>query len=116
MSLSDNLKPWPIVLARLRAAAMAGFVLALYNPQSRARPWQLPAAFAALADVLPGTTPVAFATAITRPDELTTITTLAQANADLADMRTLVVVGSSATRVIPRPDADPWLYTPRSAA
>ena len=116
LSLSDNLKPWPIVLARLRAAAAAGFVLALYNPHSRARPWQLSAAFAALNNVLPGTTPVAFATAISRPHERITITTLARADAGLANMSTLVVVGSPATRLIPRPDSDPWLYTPRSAA
>ena len=116
ISLSDNLKPWPTVLARLRAAAGAGFVLALYNPQSRARPWQLAAAFDTLREVLPATAPVAFATAISRPDERVSITTLAAANPALADMRTLVLVGSAATRLVPRPGAQPWLYTPRSAA
>ena len=48
ISLSDNLKPWPVVEARLRAAAAAGFVIALYNPVSRARPWQLGRAFEVL--------------------------------------------------------------------
>jgi precorrin-3B C17-methyltransferase len=76
ISLSDNLKPWPVVLARLRAAAEAGFVIALYNPSSRARPWQLGAAFAALRDALPAATPVAFAAAISRPDESVHVTTL----------------------------------------
>ncbi len=116
LSLSDNLKPWPTVLARLRAAAGAGFVLALYNPQSRARPWQLAAALDALRDVLPATTPIAFATAVTRPDERVAITTLAEADPALADMRTLVLIGSAATRLVLRPGGDPWLYTPRSAA
>ena len=116
ISLSDNLKPWPTVLTRLRAAAEAGFVLALYNPASRARPWQLGAAFDALRTVLPAATPVAFATAISRADERLVVTTLARADPGSADMRTLVVVGSAATRVIARPGGGCWLYTPRSAA
>ncbi len=116
ISLSDNLKPWPLVLNRLLAAAGAGFVMALYNPHSRARPWQLGAAFDALRTVLPAATPVAFATAITRPDERVVITTLAEAEPDSADMRTLVLVGTAATRSIARPGGEPWLYTPRSAA
>jgi precorrin-3B C17-methyltransferase len=116
ISLSDNLKPWPTVLHRLRAAAGAGFVIALYNPLSKARPWQLGAAFDALRDVLPGPTPVAFATAITRADEWVAITTLAEADPALADMRTLVMIGSATTRLVPRPGQAPWVYTPRSAA
>ena len=116
ISLSDNLKPWPTVLARLRAAAGAGFVLTLYNPLSRARPWQLGAAFDELRAVLPDTTAVAFATRISRPDERLHITTLAQADPAQADMGTLVLVGSPATRAIPRPGGTAWLYTPRSAA
>ncbi len=116
ISLSDNLKPWPVVLNRLRAAAGAGFVLTLYNPISRARPWQLGAAFDALRDVLPPATPVAFAIAISRPDEQVRTTTLALADPAWADMRTLVLVGSPATRTIQRPDGTAWLYTPRSAA
>ena len=116
ISLSDNLKPWPIVLERLRAAAAAGFVLALYNPLSRARPWQLGAAFDALRAVLPPATPIAFATAISRPDERVDVVALADADPARADMRTLVMVGSAATRAIPRPDGTSWLYTPRSAA
>ncbi len=113
LSLSDNLKPWPLVLRRLVAAAGAGFVLALYNAASRARPWQLGAALEALRPVLPETTPVVFATAISRPDEAFAITDLARADPAQADMRTLVLVGSAATRTIARPGARPYLYTPR---
>ena len=116
LSLSDNLKPWPTVLTRLRAAAEAGFVLALYNPASRARPWQLGAAFDTLRTILPPTTQVAFATAISRPDERLDVTTLGLAAPSRADMRTLVMVGSAATRAIARPGGGAWLYTPRSAA
>ena len=111
ISLSDNLKPWDLVLRRLLAAAGAGFVVALYNPTSRARPWQLGAALDALRAVLPPDTPVAFATAVSRPDERITVQALAEADPGLADMRTLVLVGSAATRRVGR-----WLYTPRSAA
>ena len=79
LSLSDNLKPWELIERRLDAAAAAGFVIALYNPVSRARPWQLGKAFALLARHLPGDTPVIFGRAIGRPDESLTITTLAAA-------------------------------------
>ena len=114
ISLSDNLKPWPLVLERLVAAASAGFVIALYNPASRARPWQLLAAFEALRGVLPGHVPVAFAAAVFRPDERVIQATLADADPSLADMRTVVLIGSAATRSIARADGA-WLYTPRSA-
>ena len=58
ISLSDNLKPWDLVERRLDAASAAGFVIALYNPVSRARPWQLGRAFDCLKRNLPGRTPV----------------------------------------------------------
>jgi precorrin-3B C17-methyltransferase len=114
VSLSDNLKPWPTILQRLAAAAGAGFVIALYNPSSKARPWQLPAAFDALRDILPASTPVVFASAVTRPGEKIIQTTLATANPAHATMSTVVLIGTAETRSIPRPGAPPWLYTPRS--
>ncbi len=115
ISLSDNLKPWPLVLERVRAAAGAGFVMAFYNPLSRARPWQLGQVLAELRTLLPGDVPVVFATAATRPEERITVTTLAEADPALADMRTLVLVGSRQTRAIARGDAAPWIYTRRDA-
>ena len=69
ISLSDNLKPWELIERRLDAAAAAGFVIALYNPVSRARPWQLGKAFDAAARHLPGATPVIFGRAVGRADE-----------------------------------------------
>ena len=116
ISLSDNLKPWDVVVQRLTAAASAGFVIALYNPLSRARPWQLGAAFDLLRSLLPDSTPIAFATAVSCPDERIDITTLGQADPARADMRTLVLIGSAATRRIDRGDAPPWLYSPRRCA
>jgi precorrin-3B C17-methyltransferase len=114
ISLSDNLKPWSVVLKRLRAAAEAGFAIALYNPLSRARPWQLGAALDVLREVLPRTTPIAFATAVSRPEENLRVVDLASADPAWADMQTLVLVGAATTRRIARDDARPWLYTPRS--
>ena len=116
ISLSDNLKPWPVVLRRLQAAASAGFVMALYNARSRARPDQLAGALDALRAILPPSTPVAFASAISRPDESIAVSTLAHADPAQADMRTLVLIGSPETRVIERPGTAPWLYTPRGLA
>lgn len=117
VSLSDNLKPWSLVLHRLRAAAAGGFVLALYNPASRARPWQLGAALEALREVLPPGTPVAFATALFRPEERIEVVELGDADPAGAGMSTLVLVGTAATRRVDRPGgARPWLYTPRHAA
>ena len=115
ISLSDNLKPWPLVERRLRAAAEAGFVMALYNAISRARPWQLGAAFTLLREVLPGTTPVILGRAIARPDESILLTTLAEADPTRADMATCVIIGSAATRVVARPALPPLVYTPRRA-
>ncbi len=112
ISLSDNLKPWELVVRRLRAAVEADFVIALYNPTSRARPWQLSEAFAILREGLPPETPVVVATAISRPDEHVAITTLATADLARADMRTLILVGSRATRRLARPGGE-WVYTPR---
>ncbi len=115
LSLSDNLKSWELIERRLDAAAGAGFVLALYNPVSRARPWQLGAALDRLRRLLPATTPVVFGRAVSRPDEATIVTTLAAADPGAADMATLIIVGSAETRVIARPGRPPLVYTPRTA-
>jgi precorrin-3B C17-methyltransferase len=119
LSLSDNLKPWPLIERRLDAAAQAGFAIALYNPVSRARPWQFSSAVERLRRHLPATTPVIFGRAVGRSDERIAVTTLeAAANADAAmapvDMATLVIVGTRETRVIARPGRPPLVYTPRA--
>ena len=116
LSLSDNLKPWSVIERRLDAAAQAGFVIALYNPISRARPWQLTAAFERLRRYLPATTPTVFGRAVGRADENIAVTTLQAADPAGADMATLVIVGSAETRLVPRPGHAPLVYTPRSAS
>jgi precorrin-3B C17-methyltransferase / cobalt-factor III methyltransferase len=114
LSLSDNLKPWELIERRLDAVAGAGFVIALYNPVSQARPWQLAAAFERMSRHLPDSTPVIVGRAVGRPDETITVTTLAAAGNAAADMATLIIVGSSATRVIAREGRSPLVYTPRA--
>jgi precorrin-3B C17-methyltransferase len=113
INLSDNLKPWALVEERLTVAARVGFVIALYNPASHARPRQIHEAFALLRRELGPETPVAFATAIGRPGETVTVSRLSDANPGVADMRTLVIVGARTTRRIERPDGACWIYTPR---
>jgi len=114
ISLSDNLKPWELVLKRLEAAAAADFIIVLYNPASKARPSQLGEALARIANHRAGATPVIFARAVSEPNESIDITTLAEAGAAHADMRTLVIVGSSTTKLIERGGRG-FVYTPRHA-
>jgi len=116
LSLSDNLKPWELIEQRLGAAAGAGFVIAIYNPVSRARPWQLGAAFDRVERLLPQSTPVVFGRAIGRADERVDVTTLGAAKSISADMATLVIVGSADTRIVARQGRTPLVYTPRAVA
>jgi precorrin-3B C17-methyltransferase len=114
ISLSDNLKPWTIIERRLKAAAEGDFVIALYNPSSNARSSRFADAMDLLRAVKSVGTPVAFARNVGRVGEKLTLTTLGEADADLADMATLVIVGSSETRFIAREGARAWMLTPRS--
>ena len=116
ISLSDNRKPWSLVERRLAAAATADFVIALYNPASAARPGRIHDAFAQLRGLKAAATPVVFARAVGREDEHIAIETLATAVPARADMSTLVIVGSSETRIIPRAGGGPFVYTPRGNA
>lgn len=114
ISLSNNLKPWEIIEKRLIAAAEAGFVMAFYNPISKARPHQLDQAFDILRRHLPAEVPVIFGRAAGRPDEAMRIVTLKDAVGNMADMATCVIVGSPETRIIPRNGKQPIVYAPRS--
>ncbi len=114
ISLSDNLKAWDVVERRLRAAADGDFVIALFNPASKARPEKIHQAFRLLRGCKTATIPVAFARAIGRPDERIVLTTLGEADPAIADMSTLILIGSSETRLIDRPRGSSWLLTPRT--
>jgi precorrin-3B C17-methyltransferase len=109
ISLSDNLKSWTTVERRLKAAAEADFVIALYNPASKARPTQLGRAFAILRTIKAADTPVLFVRAAGTAETRVVTTTLDAADGVPADMRTLIIVGASTTRQVGR-----WVYTPRS--
>ena len=114
ISLSDNLKSWDTIKRRLRAAAEGDFVIALYNPASRARPHQLGRAFDLLRATKSPQTIVLFVRSAATAETRVVTTTLAEADPAHADMRTLVIIGSAATRLISRKDHGPWVYTPRA--
>ncbi len=115
INLSDNLKPWRLIENRLRLAAEADFAMAFYNPRSKARPEGFARALDILRDACGPQRLILFARAISTPDEALTVTTLGQATPEMANMRTMVIVGSSATRVIDRA-GPPIVYTPRSVS
>jgi precorrin-3B C17-methyltransferase len=117
INLSDNLKPWAVIEKRLRLAAQADFVIALYNPASKARPEQIKQAFALLRSERAAETLVVFAQAVGRPDEALYVTSLGEAEPERADMRTLLLIGASTTRALSRGEGrTPWLYSPRRLA
>ncbi|WP_150293829.1 precorrin-3B C(17)-methyltransferase [Sphingobium estronivorans] len=114
INLSDNLKPWPLIERRLRLAAQADFAMAFYNPRSKSRPNGFTHALEILREECGDDRPILFARAVSTPEESLRVVPLGQATPDMADMRTMVIVGSSRTRLIERPGS-PILYTPRSA-
>lgn len=101
LSLSDVLKPWEVVLDRLRHAAAADLVIALYNPRSRHRPHQLGEAQKALLEVRSPDTVVVVGRDVGGPEEQLTVTTLGELDPETVDMRCLLIIGSSQTRVGP---------------
>lgn len=114
INLSDNLKPWHLIEKRLRLASEADFAMAFYNPRSKARPDGFARALEILKECCKDDRPVVFARAVSTKDETLSIVGLSQTTADMADMRTMVIVGSSQTRVINRVGRAAWVYTPRS--
>lgn len=100
LSLSDLHTPWEIIERRVRAVAEADLVAVCYNPRSAARSWQLDRALALLADHRPPQTPVGVVRNATRHDQSSTIATLAGFDSTIVDMYSLVIVGSSRTRVV----------------
>jgi precorrin-3B C17-methyltransferase len=111
INLSDNLKPASLIEARVRAAAGADFAMAFYNPRSASRPHTFERILAVLLELCGPDRLITFARAVSTAEERIATVTLAQARADMADMRTVVIVGNSATRQV-----GPFVYTPRSVA
>lgn len=114
INLSDNLKPWSLIEKRLRLAVEADFACAFYNPRSKARP----EGFGRVLDILRETCSpdrlITFARAVSTPEARIETVRLADALPEMADMRTVVLLGSSLTRMIERESHAPIVYTPRS--
>ncbi|MCY4222088.1 MAG: precorrin-3B C(17)-methyltransferase, partial [Thiotrichales bacterium] len=108
ISLSDLLTPWPVIEQRLRAAADGDFVVALYNPASNRRRRGLARALEILAAARPPATPVVVARAVGRDAQAIRITSLRDLDQASVDMMTLLIVGSTETRV-----TGGRVYTPR---
>jgi precorrin-3B C17-methyltransferase len=110
INLSDNLKPWEVIETRLRHAARADFAMAFYNPRSASRPEGFAKALATLREECGSERLITFARAVSTPEQHLLTVTLGEARPDMADMRTVVILGNVATRRVGR-----WVYSPRSA-
>ncbi|KOG91559.1 precorrin-3B C17-methyltransferase, partial [Streptomyces varsoviensis] len=113
VSLSDRLKPWEVIAERLRAAAAADLVPALYNPGSRSRVWQVGKARDLLLEHRSPETPVVLGRDVGGPEESVRIVRLADLDPAEVDMRTILLIGSSQTRVARRGDGRQIAWTPR---
>ncbi|MFJ8823972.1 precorrin-2 C(20)-methyltransferase [Streptomyces sp. NPDC102467] len=113
ISLSDRLKPWEVIAERLRTAAAADLVLALYNPGSRSRTWQVGKARELLLELRLPDTPVVLARDVGGPEESVRTIRLADLDPAVVDMRTLLIVGSSQTQAVVRADGSTVTWTPR---
>jgi precorrin-2 C20-methyltransferase / precorrin-3B C17-methyltransferase len=113
LSLSDRLKPWEVITRRLEAAAAGDFAIAIYNPASMSRRQQLADARGLLLAHRDPGTPVVIGRAVGTPDQRVTVTTLADLDPDQVDMRCLLIVGSSQTRVLHAGTQPARVITPR---
>ncbi|EHR49497.1 precorrin-2 C20-methyltransferase [Saccharomonospora marina XMU15] len=113
LSLSDRLKPWEVIERRLKAAAEADLVVAIYNPASRSRTTQLASAREVLLAHRDPRTPVVVARDVGGAQEAVRVDTLAELDPATVDMRCLLIVGSSRTRVREQPDGTSVVWTPR---
>lgn len=114
INLSDNLKPWSMIEKRIRLAVEGDFAMGFYNPRSKARPDQFGIALSILRQICGKNTPIIFAHAVSTPFEKIQISNVKAALPEMADMRTVVLVGTSRTRLIDRAGQTPYVYTPRS--
>lgn len=114
INLSDNLKPWSMIEKRIRLAVEGDFAMGFYNPRSKARPDQFGIALSILRQICGKNTPIIFAHAVSTPFEKIQISNVKAALPEMADMRTVVIVGTSRTRLIDRAGQTPYVYTPRS--
>jgi precorrin-2 C20-methyltransferase / precorrin-3B C17-methyltransferase len=115
ISLSDRLKGWAVIERRLHAAIDGDLVMAVYNPGSGSRTWQVSALKEILASRLPRDRPIVIGRDVGGPEQSVTLTTVADFDPEVVDMRTLLIVGSSRTTVVERL-AGQAVYTSRRYA
>jgi precorrin-2 C20-methyltransferase / precorrin-3B C17-methyltransferase len=113
ISLSDQLKPWSVVAGRLAAAAAADLAIAIYNPASASRRWQIAETRTILLRHRAPDTPVVVGRAVGTDEQRVWVTTLGDLDPDTIDMRCLLIVGSSRTRAVPGPAGELRVFTPR---
>lgn len=113
ISLSDRLKPFAVVEKRIRALASADMAFAVYNPASKERRWQVAKLRQLVLEYQQPNTPVIVARAVGSADEEVTITTLENFNPDIVDMRTMVIIGASTTKVYQSGTGQTRVYTSR---
>lgn len=113
ISLSDLHTSWEVIENRLQAAAVGDMVVALYNPRSRTRVEHLPRALQILGEHRPAATPIAVVRDATRPEESYRVATLADFDPEWVDMHSIVIVGSSSTRMVPTGVGAEVMVTPR---
>lgn len=114
ISLSDRLKPWDIIARRLTAAAAADMVLAVYNPASKTRNWQVAAMRDLLLEHRDAGTPVVIGRDVAGPRESVRVVRLGELDPAEVDMRCLLIVGSSQTRWHSATDGSDRVFTPRT--
>ncbi|MCL1474648.1 precorrin-3B C(17)-methyltransferase [Argonema antarcticum] len=113
ISLSDILKSWEVISQRIELAAKADLAIAFYNPVSKQRTWQLEKAKEILLQWRSPQTPVILAHNLGRKGQTVTVKLLEQLAVEDADMRTVILIGSSKTRIIQQGEKKQWVYTPR---
>ena len=112
LNLSDNLKPWRLIEKRLLLGIEADFAMALYNPRSKSRPEGFNKALTILKRECSKDRLIVFARAISTPEEKIQIMNLTQAKPEMADMQTVVIIGSSQTKALIQ-NGKTFAYTPR---
>jgi len=110
INLSDNLKPFSIIEKRVELALEADFAMAFYNPRSKSRPHQFARILEIIREKAGPDRLISFARAVSTEEEKLETIPAGEATAEMADMRTMVIVGSSQTRPI---DGTSYIYTPR---
>ena len=112
ISLSDRLKPWELIEARIRHAVQADLVIAVYNPGSQSRTWQVPRLHDLLREMVPDDRVLIVGRDVGGPEEALSVTTVGAFDPSIVDMRTMLIIGSSATTIAER-SGGRLVFTPR---